>query len=466
MGSKGVFERYLGSLQAAPLLGFCLPLTWLFIPLILGTDFSIIFHFCGGCTLLLIALMAHFHKLPKRIGSLTWIATLLLSLAPIYLLLPISVFHAGLVVCAIASGMSHAFVFAVWFDYYCRQTTKIAANYTLAAFALSGLIRFVLVAIPITPQGVLLLILSIMPICAQLILSFSKGVQKNEITLCLTTESSGSEDSKPKSFGPSGFLITVILGGIVLGIMQNGMPNWPDEHISQYIGYALRFLIPILLLIWVNAVFQNEHYENWFRIIVAFLAICLAIPLFFNSYISSIIPSFVLVTRNLIGVFVYLMLFSIVRDYDVHLLAIFGIARGFYYFAHSFGLFLSSHTHLTELLTALGDSVFYFLMTCVLILFISNYSSVITRILNIDLRKDISSLTASTDEKCKDIALRYKLTGREQEVLRLLLLGRTKHYIAQTLYLSEDTIRWHTKRIYNKLNVHSRQELMTLAGID
>lgn len=39
-----------------------------------------------------------------------------------------------------------------------------------------------------------------------------------------------------------------------------------------------------------------------------------------------------------------------------------------------------------------------------------------------------------------------------------------KSYIAETLYLTENTVRSLTKHIYTKVDVHSKQELMNLAG--
>ena len=42
--------------------------------------------------------------------------------------------------------------------------------------------------------------------------------------------------------------------------------------------------------------------------------------------------------------------------------------------------------------------------------------------------------------------------------------GRSLPYIAETLVLSENTIRSHTRRIYNKLGVHSKQEMLDLLG--
>ena len=54
------------------------------------------------------------------------------------------------------------------------------------------------------------------------------------------------------------------------------------------------------------------------------------------------------------------------------------------------------------------------------------------------------------------------LSPREIEVAELLMKGHTVSAIAGKLFISENTTRGHTKSIYKKLNVHSRQELVDL----
>jgi DNA-binding NarL/FixJ family response regulator len=50
---------------------------------------------------------------------------------------------------------------------------------------------------------------------------------------------------------------------------------------------------------------------------------------------------------------------------------------------------------------------------------------------------------------------RLDLTGREQEVLRFLVQGRSYKQTAHQLGISIDTVRTHVKSIYGKLQVHS-----------
>lgn len=50
------------------------------------------------------------------------------------------------------------------------------------------------------------------------------------------------------------------------------------------------------------------------------------------------------------------------------------------------------------------------------------------------------------------------LTTREREVLELVAQGFSNKDIAARLFVTVEAIRWHLKRIYHKLHVHSRTE--------
>ncbi len=56
----------------------------------------------------------------------------------------------------------------------------------------------------------------------------------------------------------------------------------------------------------------------------------------------------------------------------------------------------------------------------------------------------------------------YRLSARETEVMELIARGNTVARIAEQLIVSENTIRTHSKRIYTKLDIHKRQELLEL----
>lgn len=63
---------------------------------------------------------------------------------------------------------------------------------------------------------------------------------------------------------------------------------------------------------------------------------------------------------------------------------------------------------------------------------------------------------------CRRVAARYGLTERELEVMVLFAKGRTLPYIQKELYLSKSTVSTHRQHIYQKLGVHTSQEMIDL----
>lgn len=56
-----------------------------------------------------------------------------------------------------------------------------------------------------------------------------------------------------------------------------------------------------------------------------------------------------------------------------------------------------------------------------------------------------------------------ELSSRQNEILRLMILGATHITIAEKLGISKDTAKTHMKNIYRKLHVHSREQALTKA---
>jgi LuxR family maltose regulon positive regulatory protein len=67
------------------------------------------------------------------------------------------------------------------------------------------------------------------------------------------------------------------------------------------------------------------------------------------------------------------------------------------------------------------------------------------------------SRQGSTVERLAE-SLVEPLTVRELEILRLIAAGRSNPEIAELLYLSLNTVKWHAKNLYGKLGVSNRVE--------
>lgn len=69
---------------------------------------------------------------------------------------------------------------------------------------------------------------------------------------------------------------------------------------------------------------------------------------------------------------------------------------------------------------------------------------------------------AATDCRPSGSVLAAGLTARESEVFELLLKGHNEKLIAEELCISYHTVRCYTRHIYEKLDIHSRQDLLAL----
>ena len=71
--------------------------------------------------------------------------------------------------------------------------------------------------------------------------------------------------------------------------------------------------------------------------------------------------------------------------------------------------------------------------------------------------RDVRQFALETSEE-------YRLTDRECEIIQLLLSGRSVSAAAKELYLSESTVKTHVRSIYKKMDVHNRQEMISLVN--
>ncbi|NIO80033.1 MAG: hypothetical protein GTN53_05710 [Candidatus Aminicenantes bacterium] len=72
------------------------------------------------------------------------------------------------------------------------------------------------------------------------------------------------------------------------------------------------------------------------------------------------------------------------------------------------------------------------------------------------------SLKLKTEAEMERLFAKYKVSGREQEIIRLILKGKSNKDIEDDLYISIKTVKSHIYNIYQKLGVKNRLELIHL----
>ena len=72
-------------------------------------------------------------------------------------------------------------------------------------------------------------------------------------------------------------------------------------------------------------------------------------------------------------------------------------------------------------------------------------------------KKEVT-LIKNGEEKSEDFI--KKLSSREKQIAELIISGKSDKDIAEELFISPGTVASHNKKIFKKLDVHSRVELM------
>lgn len=72
------------------------------------------------------------------------------------------------------------------------------------------------------------------------------------------------------------------------------------------------------------------------------------------------------------------------------------------------------------------------------------------------------SVMGEWEEVCDRLSERYGLSARESEIFLLLSRGRDRQYIHAVLYIAPSTVRTHTYNLYQKMGIHSQQQLIDI----
>lgn len=78
--------------------------------------------------------------------------------------------------------------------------------------------------------------------------------------------------------------------------------------------------------------------------------------------------------------------------------------------------------------------------------------------------QDYGIIRDRISKQCFALKDLHGLSSRETEVMELIARGNSMAAIAERLFISENTVRTHSKHIYAKLNIHKRQDLLDMLG--
>ena len=170
------------------------------------------------------------------------------------------------------------------------------------------------------------------------------------------------------------------------------------------------------------------------------------------------------VGTSLLVMLLWLLLADVAHHSSLHPYVVFGVGWSLYVGSNAAGPLVASALGVGKLTPMLGLALVYALGMA-MVFCLETRAADVQRIFADMRRKVAPEEFATIDERCEGLARQFELTAREVEVMKLLAKGRSKGYIAEELYISENTVRGHARRLYAKLDIHTKAELQDLLGL-
>ena len=262
--------------------------------------------------------------------------------------------------------------------------------------------------------------------------------------------------------------IKILLGiaayGLVIGIMQGiSVDAAPTPKLALSSVHHLLEVATAAIIIWAVLVKRRSlHFSDLWRATLVFTATgVLALPLFGRTF-SGWALVIVGVGQTLVVMLLWAFLADVAHRGTINPLAVFALGWTAYCLPFPVGRALGGLFEASTAMTSLVSVVVYLLaMASVFLLDERDFSA--GRVFA-DLEKPAvpPALFDALGAACKRLGRDSGLTDREQEVMELICKGRSKGYIAESLCISENTVRSHARHLYAKVGVHSKQELLDL----
>lgn len=406
-------------------------------------------------------------------GAVSTAATLVVALAVAGLAAPSAATAAKIVAVA-----GYGWAYLRWGQFYGRLSIRQAVAYLFTASIAAAALKLVVFALPPLVAGIfaaLLPALSIM-LCRRALRLTAEGDEgdgapapgKRDARPSAAEAASGVLTAAPRFTRDNvGALWKVAAVFVVFSLANASMLSFqPTSDTLGGVGLfaaarALDALLCLGILLFVFALARPFDFPQLWKIVLFVLATDLLCELIAPD--AGMQALFSGVSLNFIVLFLWLTLADVARHSTFSPFPVFGIGWSCYVLPFYGGSLLAA-AFFQRGLGASYVAVLLYVVALTMALCLQSRDQNIAHIFG-DLAERERVAPSDFDDiesRCAAVGARAGLTAREVEVMQLFCKGRTKAYIAETMYVTENTVRSHIKHIYTKLGVHSRKEIQEL----
>lgn len=372
--------------------------------------------------------------------------------------LPFSIlWYIALVAMAFFAGL----VVASWGFYFKsysppEQRLKTAADVLI----LSNIIMILANVLAVTISAYLSLGFLIIILLGALLITFRLEASPSEK---LTKIVAGSQQGLTTILKPLAFLcVFIVIITINSGLMyQVVTPAFGEYQLLASYFWAVPYIVALLILRSLSPKINKAYilYVAMIMIGLSFVAFML---------LDTSVISYLIINTLMLGAFGVCDLFwwSILGstfDYADNPAQILGIGLSMNVLGIIIGGVIGNQ------INAMENGPFYTAVIALVVLFAV---MILLPLLNVQLTRLLKNHPfiiefASMVESEQDQALVFfkenkQLTDKESEVVKLLLRGYTYKAMSENLFISENTLKYHIKNIYQKLNINSKMELIKI----
>ncbi|WP_165048346.1 helix-turn-helix transcriptional regulator [Adlercreutzia sp. ZJ305] len=385
--------------------------------------------------------------------------------------------YACLCAGAMLAGAGYGFLWGSWAECFGRMHPSRTALYIPLAFLLTALLFLgITLLADSTPVPALALVIPL-----PLISLGCLARCRDEYAAAVVSKAPAVAQSRAALNSLLGLIIAVMVLSTLFGLVWEmavlSVRSVTNAHQIPLFG---NLIIAIGIIVFVQAAHKHINLTTALRVIIPVLVLLFAVfpclwqsnPVFLNAVMST--------CHGLFDVVLWYAVATAAYDFGVSGFVTGGIVRALSILMRLIGIGIGYVIMLvpessTILLVATSAAALYALCMLLAFLYTQRRRSRKDALEEAERREAEEAAKKQAEEKgaARDaheaqpdvfaaIAEDYGLTRREAEVLPFLARGRSARVIADALFVSESTIRTHTRRILEKTDLHSKQQLIDL----
>lgn len=427
-----------------------------------------------GCLVFLVVIVfCRRLETSRHVVALEWAAAVATTAGTLLYALPtIDATHELVRLAAILSGAASPLIALGWGVAYCRPDVRAATALTAGSFAICSVLYLVVSMLPTTVGGAAVAALPLASVAC--LVACRRGAGARDARDADASMARAQAASEPLGTelrelllargGQGKLLLGILLTMAVCGGLRIYIMHLHVDVFASPLLMALPIAAVALLFLAYSASVSRTSLSLGTLYRTALPLFAVAIAAIAVADLADARASFAVVTAGatLIDMVTWVLLVEVSRTTHFSALLVFAVGRLAIHAGMAGGEFIA--------LQCREDMTTFFAVAIVLLLLVASFlfadraaTVAFEPPLERELPREPDETHALTLEEGLDaIAARHGLSPRETEVFRLWATGHGSKAIEDRLTLSPATVKTHLRHIYEKCDVHSRAELLSL----